>query len=154
MKRILFVVLAMWTGTVCAQQIEVTNGIYYLNNKEYTGKYNEYSGKAKIATYTVRNGKLNGRVWLYDTTGALKEQRSYHKGWKHGVWFMWDIHGQKSARAAYRNDRKHGRWLIWDPQGRLRYAMRYRHGAKVGTWRMWNETGDVSMEKNYNKTNE
>ncbi len=147
-------VWAMGVGVVCAQQIEVSDGIYYLDNKVYTGKYSEYNADREMVRYSIRNGKLNGRVFLFDSSGNLKERRSYRAGRKQGVWYSWNDQGQKLARAAYRSDTKHGRWLIWDEHGKLRYTMRYRMGVKTGTWRMWNETGDISMEKKHPKTND
>lgn len=141
------VVISLLAG---GQNLEIRDGIYYKDNKPYSGPYKESGAGGKTtARLMLHKGQLNGRTILYDESGNKRELRSYHAGLKDGKWMTWTSAGHKMARAGYKDGLKHGNWYIWDEQGQLRYSMIYKDGNKTGTWRIWDEQGILVMEKSY-----
>lgn len=150
MKKLFTLILVLVALFAVSQNIEITDGLYYKDNKLYKGVYKEYGSDGVLsAEMSVKKGRLDGKTIVYFPNGSKKEVRGYSNGLKSGKWLVWNEAGSITALAIYKNDKKHGTWIIWDDAGQKRYEMKYHFGEKTGIWYMWDEKGVLIMEKSY-----
>jgi antitoxin component YwqK of YwqJK toxin-antitoxin module len=131
-----------------AQKVEEKDGLYYCNDKLYTGLY-EIKDNDEIKNMNILEGKLEGTTTIFYLSGQKKEQQSYKNGLFDGLWITWNENGQKLAEANYSEGNKHGKWFIWDEKGTLRFEMNYENNQRVGKWTMLDENGKLISEKVY-----
>lgn len=127
------------------------DGLYYNEDNElFTGSYVEFydNGNKKIEL-DLKDGKKDGKVFLYFENSEINEMRSYKEGLKHGLWETWNENKIKIAEANFNNNLKHGKWIIWDNNGVKRCEMYYVEGKKSGTWYMWDENDKLINKKEY-----
>lgn len=86
MKRILFVAIVMFTGSLFAQD----------EKPDFTKK-----GDMVIGTY-------------YFDDGQVKQEGTYKDGKLHGEWVAYNKEGDKIAMAKYKNGKKTGKWFFWN----------------------------------------
>ena len=133
---------------IFAQQIEEKDGLYYNDNKLYTGIFEKKDNDA-LTKMNILDGKLEGITNVFYLSGQKKEQQSYKNGQFDGLWINWNESGQKLAEANYKEGNKDGKWFIWDEKGTLRYEMNYEKGERKGKWVMSDENGKLISEKVY-----
>ena len=99
---------------------------YYINQQK-EGKWRYFSrdnGKV-ILVEDNRNGKVNGKSWVYYENGTLMMERQFVDGLQEG-----------HAKVFY-------------PSGALKEEGDYLHGNKTGVWKAFNEDGDVISSENF-----
>jgi antitoxin component YwqK of YwqJK toxin-antitoxin module len=148
LNSFLFGLIGLLSISLFSQEIKQYDGYYYINNKLYSGVYDEKSADGYVVTkFSIKNGLLDGITEIYEKD-ILVEKRSFKSGKKHGLWERFE-NEKMISKAMYIRDNKHGKWLIWDSEGVLRYEMYYKRGKKVGVWKMWDEKGKLISEKKY-----
>lgn len=66
---------------VLIEKLKLKNDIYFLNNKEYSGKAYEYNdNKIKIKEINIKNGKLYGWYIEYSEEGNLELKTYFEEG--------------------------------------------------------------------------
>ena len=136
-------------GAVAQELVEI-DGIYYHNNKAYSGRYeSKYENGNPHIQMILVNGLKDGEVQIYFESGQLNEVRSYSMNLMHGTWTTYNESGIKVGEANYQYDKKHGPWYIWNDQGKLIYELEYTEGEKTGVWKIYDENGKVVNERNY-----
>jgi len=154
MKRfsLIFTILILTILSGYAQQINEINGVYYTNDKPYTGSYiaNYDNGKPRIEMNLI-DGLKNGAVKVYFENGELNEIRSYKRNIMDGTWLTYNENKVKVAEAHYLDGKKDGKWYIWDDNGKLIYELEYSAGEKTGTWKNYDKNGNLINERAYSK---
>ena len=86
MKKILFLIFALCSSMIYAQQVQVE------------------------PTYELKGDLV--AVTTYYEDGAVKEEGFYKDKLLHGEWNMYNKEGDKIARASYEMGKKNGKWMF------------------------------------------
>lgn len=147
-KYLVLISFILFSSIIYAQKLEEKDGLYYNENKLYTGLFEKKDNDA-ITKMNILDGKLEGITIVFYLSGQKKEQQSYKNSIFDGLWITWNENGQKLAEANYKDGNKNGKWFIWDEKGTLRYEMNYENGQRKGKWVMSDENGKLISEKEY-----
>jgi antitoxin component YwqK of YwqJK toxin-antitoxin module len=147
---IIFSLLATMVLVSNGQELKEVDGIYYSDNKPFTGKSVLWyeNGKIRMESSFI-NGEKDGQFRLYHENGILHEIREYKHNEMHGTWITWNGKGIKIGEASYQCGKKHGKWFVWDDKGNLVYEMNYQDGEKSGIWKRYDESGVLLSSREF-----
>lgn len=95
MKKVALILIAMFTASLTAQEIEPK---FEKEGKLVKATY--YHGNGVIAqTGFYLNGKLHGEWKMYDAEGTKVAMGQYDEGARTGKWFFWE--GEELQEVAY-----------------------------------------------------
>ncbi|MBU3011417.1 hypothetical protein KO506_08385 [Polaribacter vadi] len=133
--------------------VSLTNGIYYLNDKKYSGIiYKEQKG-FKVKTYSsVFNGKLNGIYRSFYANGNPFEIRSYKENVSVGNHFgYWKDSKKLKFSYNYQNNKKEGFQKSWYSNGNIAFIYNYKNDKQDGFQKAWRLNG--SLYRNFQVKN-
>ena len=124
---------------VSLQQLEDRNGVYFYNDKPYSGKI-DYDcmcdgGDEYAYSGNMINGKLNG-AWKEIRQGMLSAG-NYKDGKREGKWNEFEWSGN------YKNGEKHGEWKEFYYNGKVKSVQNYENGKEVGAIKEFDENGKL-----------
>lgn len=130
-----------------SKQMERKNGVWYLNNNVYTGRFIDYyySGQKKGEGY-LSNGKLNDQRQLYHANGQLAIQRNYANGVVNGQEKEFYSDGSLSQQGKYINGKEEGVWESYYPNGQIKLRSNYKHGEVSDTATKYYSTGRIKEQ--------
>jgi antitoxin component YwqK of YwqJK toxin-antitoxin module len=115
--------------------LNLTDSLYYCDNKVYTGKIITFYENTLLKEYEQECYK--GKVYRcigWHRNGQKKSQGKYVKNQKKGKWIVWDEGGLIKNKGKYRNGQKTGQWKEWDDSKRKYFVGMYVHDQKNGRW--------------------
>jgi hypothetical protein len=130
-------------------KVSFINGIYYLNNKAYSGiVFKELKG-FKVKTYSsVLNGKLHGKYQSFYENGKPYEIRNYKNNVSFGMQLgYWKSTGVLKFKYNYINDKKEGLQKSWYDNGELAYVYNFKNDKQDGLQQAWRK--NRSLYRNY-----
>lgn len=92
-----------------------------------TGKYT-----SDEATFSCRDGKLDGTTVVRDATGTKRGQGNWRAGKRNGAQTHWDEQGHKISEIVFRGEDLVGQ--EWDAAGKLIRRWEYKNGKRDGEW--------------------
>tara|TARA_B110000285_G_C15054466_1_gene578784 strand:+ start:390 stop:1382 length:993 start_codon:yes stop_codon:yes gene_type:complete len=141
MRNVLFFCVLLF-GSNCFSQVTLqelsrTKGIYYLNNKPYTGAVKDVyqdldsTGMLMIELIDYEGNMVEGKKdgkWSYYQGADLDRTQNYSKGKKDGECVWYNYNEIKSWLGNYRNDKKDGEWKSYNYDGHLTRTDIYDNG--------------------------
>lgn len=99
----------------------------------------------KIVSH-YQDGKKNGKVEEWYTSGEKKSEGYYQDGKKHGQFVSWYKNGQKKLQLNYRAGIEHGKYVDWFKNGKKQIKLHYCHGKMHGKFTRWSPDGHKQAE--------
>lgn len=125
------------------------NGVYFFNDKVYSGVvFKELKGY-KVKTYsTVLDGKLNGMYQSFYENGNPYEIRHYKNNMSFGRQLgYWKSTGKLKFEYHYVNDKKEGLQKSWYENGDLAYIYNFKNDKQDGLQQAWRK--NRSLYRNF-----
>lgn len=106
------------------------SGIYDPNNGK---KIDYYYGDVKQSEYTLKNGKLNGKLTAFHINGNIKKTGNYTNGKANGTFTEYDEQGNLTAEYSMKNDLKSGLLKFYEGN-EISYSTTYSNDYKNGQY--------------------
>ncbi len=122
---------------------------YTLKDGKINGKVYEYfrDGKTEsVSNWT--NGVLNGAFTTYDEDGKILSSGSYLNGKRHGVVTEYTDEGEKTV-CTYKNGEIEGKFTIYHLNGKPKITGSIAKGEKNGQFVEYDEDGKIISSGNY-----
>jgi antitoxin component YwqK of YwqJK toxin-antitoxin module len=122
--------------------LKLDNGLYYLNNKPFSGYRKElYENKKihKIGSYL--NGMQHGITRSYFDNGQFKDSRSYKLNKSFGKHYGYWENGNQKFEFYYLNDKREGSNKQWYISGKPYSFLHYKDDKEDGMQQAWRENG-------------
>lgn len=115
-------------------QLQLKDGVWYLNGFPYSGKYIDYyyCGK-KLDEGMVVNGKLNGEVKVYFKDGQLKLDRNFSDGLEQGEHLEYFKNGILNLKSEYKDNKVAGLYECYFINGQIQYSNAFKKGTAFDT---------------------
>ncbi len=119
---------------------------YGQNSVHYTEFY--VNGN-KLVEYSFSNGKIDGKLELFHSCGALKEVRQYKDGIKTGKGTQYFPGGTVKAEFEYLDDKLTGTWIAYRSNGKVEISAGYKQGKREGMMEMFWPNGRLREKGEY-----
>jgi len=147
---IIFLLLSskILSQSICLNDLEVRNSIFYYKGVIYSGTYECYDEKGKIREHGfIKNGERDSISNIYNTKGELVAQTYYKNNifqkqvqyrnaifsnimitykldsagntYEDGLWESYYLNGQIKERRYYNKGEPTGEWTAWDNKGNI-----------------------------------
>ncbi|MEG3657671.1 hypothetical protein V5097_09690 [Arenibacter palladensis] len=126
-------------------RVSYVNGIYYLDNKEYSGIVFKVLKGYNLKTYSsVLNGMLHGKYRSFYENGKPYEVRQYRANKAVGKQYgYWEDTGNLKFEYNYYNQKKEGVQKSWYSNGEPYYEYNYKDDRQVGMQKAWRKNGSL-----------
>ena len=122
--------------------LKLVNGIYYLDNKSFSGfiveKY-ETGAVNSIGSYYL--GKQHGTTKTFYSDGKSKDERNYKDNIGYGRHFGYWENGKMKFDFMYINDRREGLQQQWYVSGTPYCVLNFKNDREDGMQKAWRENG-------------
>lgn len=126
------------------KQMERKNGIWYLNNKIYNGKFIDYYYSGRIQGEGIlKNGKLDGLRKMYFQNGNVSVERYYTNSISNGLEKEYYEDGTLKQKGVLISGKEDGIWEIYFPNGQLKRRTNYKNGKFDGESTTYYSTGKI-----------
>ncbi|AIB51891.1 putative exported repeat protein [Faustovirus] len=119
--------------------------IYIYGKKQIEHRYNLYGRIYSIKPYA--NGKLHGRVILYDSNGNVDSVVDYQNGVQWGKYIQYDY--ESVDVFEYVNNTRHGAYYKYTYDGRILTSGAYFNGRSDGLWCYYYDNGQLKRRVEY-----
>ena len=118
------------------------NGVYacYYNN-DFNGQ------KEKQRRY--KDGKLDGKSYLWFENGQIKEESNYKAGKFDGKQKEWYENGQIKKESNHKNKNQDITHTEWYENGHKRRELQYKNDVRDGVWTWWHDNGQIDDKSIY-----
>jgi uncharacterized protein len=124
------------------EHIELACGVYY-------GPVTRWFPDGKpFYSYTLLNGKREGKFQYYDMRNQLEREGTYIDGWAEGVWKGYE-NGKLDYVGRYFNNNFDSTWTYYHPDGKVASIGNYFRGERHGLSSTFNAQGGPAVEKMY-----
>jgi antitoxin component YwqK of YwqJK toxin-antitoxin module len=128
--------------TVLSEELKLDNGIYYLNNKLFSGYRKElYENKKLGLIGSYLNGMQHGITLSYFENGMLKDSRAYKLNKSFGKHFGYWENGNPKFEFYYLNDKREGTNKQWYISGKPYAFLNFKDDKEDGMQQAWRENG-------------
>lgn len=111
------------------------------------GAFVHYYANGRMSSeLPIVNGKAEGVMRTWDTSGVVIEEISYSKGKPHGSYHKADGQGRTLTKGYYKNGAKDSTWTEYYLTGAVRSQKNYRSGSECGQFCEWYENGQKALE--------
>jgi antitoxin component YwqK of YwqJK toxin-antitoxin module len=134
-------------------KVTYINGLYFLDNKKYSGiVFKELKGY-NVKTYgSVLKGKLHGTYRSFYKNGSPYEIRQYKNNYAVGKQYgYWEETGNLKFEYNYYNQKKEGIQKSWYKTGEPFYVYNYKNDRQEGMQQAWRING--SLYRNFEARN-
>lgn len=115
----------------------------------YYGPVTRYYPDGKILySYSLINGKREGKYEMYDVRNQLERTGNYIDGWAEGEWKGYE-NGKLDYRGKYLNNNFDSTWTYYFADGRVSSFSNYLRGERDGLTSTRNKEGGEAVEKIY-----
>jgi antitoxin component YwqK of YwqJK toxin-antitoxin module len=124
------------------KNLKLNNGIYYLNEKTYSGYIKEmYNEKQIKNVFSFLNGQQQGLSICYYLDGKIKDSRSYKEGKSYGRHFGYWENGNQKYDFIYANDKREGLQKQWYESGTPYSFLTFKDDKEDGMQKAWRQNG-------------
>lgn len=99
--------------------------------------------------YKTFNGKIDGKKYIYDQTGTIREELNYVNNKLHGKHIIWSDNFTPKTLLNYINDKLHGTQQYWNDNNQLYKLVEYANGKKHGEEFIWDSNKKLSLLTKY-----
>lgn len=110
--------------------------------------YSELDGTVRIRE-PYEQGKLNGKVFSYYSSGLVSEEVSWEKHRKQGEWKQFYENGALRLKSAYQEDQLKGSYMVFYADGTLKISGEYLDNKSNGMWSYYDESGEEVYSLEY-----
>ena len=126
------------------KQMLLKDGLWTLKEYIYSGKYIDYYNNGKIQNEgALLNGKLNGELIVYYTTGIKKSVTNYKDGIRHGSWIDYYQNGKLMRINEFVNGKRNRTGKMYFINGQLQQELRLKKQTAYDTAVAYYSTGLV-----------
>ena len=163
MKKILaslFILLSITVFSaekVAIEKVEVKEEKVYLKGQQtpFTGVVEKKYPNGRVeATLEVKDGKLNGKTFVYSEDGKVKKEENYINGLMEGVERAYYPSGKLEFEVTNKNDLRNGIERHYSEEGKLEIEIPYLHGSVEGLVKRYDENGKVVEQAMYKNDKE
>lgn len=123
------------------------SGIYDPNNGKKT---DYYYGDVKQSEYTLKNGKLNGKLVSYYSNGNTKIAGTYINGEKSGAFKEYSENGELEFEYSMKSGEFNGGFKTYFNNGQLKKMGSFLNGKENGKFTEYDEQGNKTAEYSMN----
>lgn len=128
--------------TVSSEKLKLDNGIYYLNNRPFSGYRKELYGNNNVSLVAgYLNGMQHGASISYYPTGQLHFIRMYKENKSFGKHIAYWEKGNPKFEFYYLNDKREGSNKQWYQSGRPYAFLKFKDDKEYGLQQAWRENG-------------
>lgn len=128
--------------TVLSEKIKLENGIYYLNNRPFSGYRKELYGNNNVSLVAgYLNGMQHGKSTSYYPNGQLRFIRMYKENKSFGKHMGYWETGNPKFEFYYRNDKREGLNKQWYQIGQPYAFLNFKDDREDGMQQAWRENG-------------
>jgi antitoxin component YwqK of YwqJK toxin-antitoxin module len=128
------------------KQMEMRNGVWYLHDYPYTGKYIDYYNSGKILDEgTLFEGKQDGELIVYYQNGNRKSTTWYKDGVRHGISNYYHTNGKLKETREFKDGRSSSIWKMYFINGQLESEKRLRRETAFDTSILYYSSGKVKQ---------
>jgi antitoxin component YwqK of YwqJK toxin-antitoxin module len=128
--------------TVLLEKLKLDNGIYYLNNKSFSGYIKaQYNSNQTSSIGAYLNGKQEGVTTTFYPSGKMRDSRSYKNGMAFGRHYGYWENGHLKFEFIYVNDKREGINKQWYISGKPYAFLTFKDDKEHGMQRAWRENG-------------
>lgn len=125
-------------------QIVVKNGVYFFQNKPFSGFIMSfYENQKKQQVMSFWQGKLHGVSKSFYPNGKLKEERNYKDNLAYGRHFGFWENGKPKFDFFYIDEKSHGLQRQWYESGQIYLELHLENDSEKGMQRAWRENGKL-----------
>lgn len=126
------------------QKLKLDNGIYYYNDKVYSGYIKVlYPDKSVNSVGGILNGMLYGKSLSFYTNGKVKDIRMYKDNKSLGKQIGYWENGHQKFEFIYLDDKREGLNKQWYESGRPYAFLTFKDDREDGMQQAWRENGKV-----------
>ena len=107
---------SMYKSRECNYKCGQCHGVYI---SWYSPHQTRTPHQIQNCTSTYYNGRLDGVLTTYDSTGVRLERTTYSNGLRHGPYAAYHPNGNLKIEGTYQNDRNHGTVKTYYENGNL-----------------------------------
>jgi antitoxin component YwqK of YwqJK toxin-antitoxin module len=128
--------------TVLSGKLKLDNGIYYFNNKPFSGYIKELDENQRVKMVgSFLNGMQHGNTITFYANGKLWGSRSYKENRSFGKHFGYWENGNQKFEFYYRNDKRDGSNKQWYENGQPYAFLNFKDDKEEGMQQAWRENG-------------
>lgn len=124
---------------------------YDHKNTPITGRLQSYDKEQLISDIEYKNGKENGILKIYKTTGKIFLEGTYKDGKPHGVIKEYNDDGTLFSYDEFKNGLPHGTSIIYHKDGKPIKEWHYTDGKDSGIGKVYYPSGKLQLEVNHDK---
>lgn len=129
------------------KQMERKQGKWHLKNRPetYSGAFRDYylNGNLK-GKGQFKEGKLEGKRWLFFDDGSVSEELNYENGFPEGKEIKYFPNGTVKQIGYYREGYEVGEWKKFHPNGELKQVSNFSKNGKLnGEVKSYYSTGEL-----------
>jgi antitoxin component YwqK of YwqJK toxin-antitoxin module len=122
--------------------LSLLNGVYFLNNKPYSGFIqNMYAPGLIKSIGSYFKGKQHGATKTYYYNGKIESIRNYKDGIGYGRHVGYWKNGNQKFDFIYYNDKREGIQKQWYENGNKYYELSFVDDKENGMQKAWRENG-------------
>ncbi len=127
-----------------SNQFQIAGGRLYFDKQLFSGwKYLTDMSGDTIFLQSFIDGKPEGSLKWFDTTGKIIEDRLFINGKKEGTHKCWWANGNLKFEYNYKNDLFDGEVKEWFEDGVLYRSFNYSKGQELGLQQQFSPTGKI-----------
>jgi antitoxin component YwqK of YwqJK toxin-antitoxin module len=123
------------------KNLKLDNGIYYLNNKAFSGYIKELYNHQTVSVGSYWNGKQEGITKTFFPNGKLKDSRSYKDNKAFGRHYGYWANGYQKFDFIYVNEKREGLQKQWYESGKPYAFLTFKNDREDGMQKAWRENG-------------
>jgi antitoxin component YwqK of YwqJK toxin-antitoxin module len=128
--------------TVLSDKLTLDNGVYYLNNKPFSGYRKElYTNNKESFVGSYLNGMQHGTTLTYFKNGKLRDSRAYKLNKSFGKHVGYWENGNQKFEFYYLNDKREGLNKQWYVTGKPYAFLHFKNDMEDGMQQAWRENG-------------
>ena len=128
--------------TVLSEKLILDNGIYYLNNRPFSGYKKDVYNNNKVSLIAgFLNGMQHGKSVSYYPSGQLCYVRQYKENKSFGKHVGYWENGKKKFEFNYFNDKREGSCKQWYKSGEPYSFLNFKDDKEYGIQQAWRENG-------------
>lgn len=127
------------------QPTKITPSIKYNNKNDNIICYiSQWKNNICTTKYKTINGKIDGKKYIYDSTGNVIEELNYVNDKLHGKHIIWSNNFTPKTLLNYIHGKLHGTQQYWDDNKQLHKLVEYANGEKHGEELTWDDNKKLS----------
>jgi antitoxin component YwqK of YwqJK toxin-antitoxin module len=123
-------------------KLKLDNGVYYFNNKPYSGFIKEMYQNDTVKSFaSYYQGRQHGTTKTFFENGKLETERNYKNGIGYGRHYGYWANGNMKFDFSYFNDKREGMQKQWYESGSPYCFLMYKNDIEDGMQKAWRENG-------------